>query len=423
MTQVNATYSTIGIPQSHFGNPLLEALPSPQDQDQLMDALVLVPDFDLRTSQQEQYHVRMHDVDLLEGIYMPPPDALKYAGALDMLMRKGYRHRNPLHRDHVHYVYNIQKMMASQGATKGTLSGMVTLKGLSGMGKSRLTRMILSMYPQTIVHEKYNGSPCHFTQLVWLSVEAPIAGSMKGFMLSLFLALDEALGLTGTPQSYAEGINSKESYSNLMTRFVQIAATHSLGLLHIDDIQRIAESSSDKEHVMQLMIRLANVAGFGVVFSGTEDISKIIKTMGGRKPKNQDTFAQQFEVTRRMMNEGYFEITRPASVDDMFFRVLTKKLLEYQWLDEPMRCSEEVFQVLYDMTAGIPAILVYLHKAAQVNALMFQHQALTLQHYKDVYENTLAPLGPLVRQLKMGHIDNAQFGSQLDELDLPFNRG
>jgi hypothetical protein len=396
---------------------LLEALPPPLSGEQLMTVLEVHPDFDLRTSKSAQPHVRKYDVELLEGLYFPPSIAVQYAGNVDMLLRKGYRHRNPLSQENVQYMYNLQNLMKSQGAARGTLSGMATLKGLSGMGKSRLTRTVLSMFPQTILHENYNGVPYHFTQLVWLSVEAPIAGSMKGFMLSLFTALDEALGLTGTSQSYAADISSKESYSNLMTRFVQIAATHSLGLLHVDDIQRIAESSSDKEHVMQLMIRLANVAGFGILFTGTEDISKIIRSMGGRKSKNQDTFAQQFEVTRRMMNEGFSEIERPRSADDAFFVQLTKKLLAYQWLDEPMLCSGEVLQTLYDMTAGIPAILVYLHKAAQIYALTYQERALTLQHYKDVYTTSLAPLEPLVRRLRMGLIDNESFGNEFERLN------
>jgi hypothetical protein len=270
-----------------------------------------------------------------------------------------------------------------------------------------------------ILHSEYPGLDEEFLQVVWLSVEAPIGGAMKAFMVSLFEALDTALGYEGTNKSYAAKIRKSDSYADLITQFCQVAKTRWLGLLHIDDIQRIAETNTDKEHVMQIMIRLANVARFGLVFTGTEDIAEVIApALGGRKKRKEaaleDMLPKELEITRRMVSEGFVEMERPQSHQDPFFRALIKRLLEYQWLDEPMIESEDLYKTLYRLTAGVSAVIVLLYKTAQRHALTVKAKRLELKHFISAYRRECRPLWPLLNSLMKGRISEVEFSRNFD---------
>ena len=419
MTLMMAQYCREGLPQLHMGNPLIEALPSIMDGITLKSTLETRPELDMRSSKNAPPHVRKYDVDALNELYVPPPCAVSFAQKIDFLLRNGYVGRSLLNPKEVQRVYNIQELVKFQGGIGRTLAGIITLKGTSGMGKSRLTRMILSMLPQVIQHGSYEGLPFIHTQVVWLSVEAPIGGAMKSFLISLFVAFDEALGYTGTGKSHADKIRRTDSYPELIRRFVQLAATHSLGILHIDDIQRIAETGTDKEHIMQIMIRLANVAKFGIVFTGTQSINEVVKPAVGHGikdkksgPLGENTLQKEFEVTRRMISEGFIELKRPTSSDDPFFQSLVERLLEYQWLDEPLVSSETLIPFLYDLTAGIPAILILIYKAAQCRALAHGNPKLTPNDLLDAYRRECVPLSRLINQLRNGRMTGADFDNK-----------
>ena len=409
MTIQNAIYQSVGLPLIHRGNPLIEALPPIMSDQQIVNALLCFPDFDLAASKNAAPHIRIYDLEYLSRIYVPPPMAIGYARHIDCLLRSGYLGRNPMTVAHERCLNSIQDLMRSQGNEVRTNTGMMALKGLSGGGKSRLTKAVLTMYPQGIAHQQYHGVPYNFTQITWLSVEAPIAGSMKGFITSLFVALDDALGLTGTPSAYVNMIGARDSYETLMTRFVQVAATHSLGLLHMDDVQRLKESSTVKNHAMQLIIRLANVARFGVLFTGTEDIAAVIESMAPRKKDEDERFQQEYEVTRRVIEDGSFQLERPKSHQDKFFRRLVNMLLRYQWLDVPLVPSDDLYEFLYDLSAGMPSVLMVLYREAQHLALQQDAKTLSNKHFLTVYKKILAPLVPLLKKLRKGLIDPSGF--------------
>jgi hypothetical protein len=419
MSYVEATYQTENVPQLHRGNPLITALPPIWDDKTLLGLLNEEPGVDIRLSKQAPAYIRQYDVEALSSLYLPPPASLLYGRNIDLLVRKSYVKRNPTNPAHVRQLYDTREMMRAQGSVKNTLAGIVTLKGGSGQGKSRLTNMLLSTYPQVIHHSKFPNLTEEFLQVVWLSVEAPIGGAMKAFMVSLFEALDTALGYEGTSKSYAEKIRKSDSYPDLITQFVRVAKTRWLGLLHIDDIQRIAETKTDKEHVMQIMIRLANVAQFGIVFSGTEDIAEVIApALGGRKKRDEammeEMLPKEFEITRRMVSEGFTEIERPKSHKDVFFQAFIRRLLQYQWLDEPLVVSDELYEKLYRLTAGVPAVIVLLYKKAQMHALALNAPGLELKHFVAVYRRQCRPLWPLVNGLIRGRMSDTEFNRSFD---------
>lgn len=416
MAIVDAIYQSTGVPSLHKGNPLIEALPSIPSDMEIVKAITNRPPLDRAEALKLPPYVRMYELDLLRQIYIPPPIANDFARQIDLLIRGAYTKRNPLKPSNQQYIYDIQRLVMDQEAHVETTAAMMTLKGSSGLGKTRMTSVTLRMYPQVIRHTNYYGQKMTEVQIVWLSVEAPIGGALKGFVLSLFEAIDDALGLKGSDSAYGKRNRVKASYDVLIREFVQIAACHSLGVLHIDDIQRIADTTTDREYVMQTIIRLANVAGFAVLFTGTEDISKVIKTMMEKGKSNRQTLPQTFEVARRIVSEGHLEMQRAEKIDDPYFRIFTTFLFKYQWLDHPLELTEEVRKGLWLMSAGIPSVLLMLHRFSQREALSVGANTLLRKHYVEAYEKYLGPLIPLLKAIRSGRNLSAHENREFEEI-------
>jgi AAA domain len=421
MAIVDANYQSTNIPSLHKGNPLIESLPPVPSDMEILVAMTNRPQMDRDEALKLQTYIRMYELDLLRQLFLPHPISNDYFRQIDMVIRGSYAKRNPLNPTHQKYIYDIQKIVKDQGAHSETTAAMMTLKGSSGLGKTRLTKVALAIYPQVIRHTVYNGVKLAELQIVWLSVEAPIGGALRGFVLSLFEAIDIALGLTDSESAYGKRNRKRASYDELIREFVQIAASHSLGILHIDDIQRIADTTTDREYVMQTIIRLANVAGFAVLFTGTEDISKVIKTMTAKGKSSHQTLPQTFEIARRIVSEGHFEIQRALSFNEPYFKMFTTLIFKYQWLEKPLGLSDTLREALWMMSAGIPSILMMLHRLAQREALSIGASKLLGAHYRMAHDKYLGPLIPLLKAIREGKTltlhENREFEKYFDELN------
>lgn len=382
---ITAHYSTVDVPERYHGNPWIEALPGVLDSESRIRSMIQRPRIELARSRQQPVHMRTYDVDALDELFLPPPVMSEFAGSVDRLIRESYFKRNPFCRDDAKRLHNIRSVF-DQGVPSGTTTeGMLFLSGLSGMGKSRLCRSVLGAMPQSIRHTEYQGRPLNYTQVVWISVDAPIGDSVKGLLLRMLEEMDKATGMSGMPGALATS-HLKASVDVLVTVFAQAAMTYRLGLLHIDDLQRVAESSEAKRRALQLVIQLANVVRCPVIFSGTPGAMAMLET--------------SFEAARRITSSGAFMLALPQSAGDRFFVQLTKTTLTYQWLDNPLALTEKVLERLFEMSCGITSVLLFLCKTAQIHALEQGHESLTLKHFEDVYMVRLKPLHKALKALR-----------------------
>jgi hypothetical protein len=380
-----AQYSSIDVPERYRGNPLIEALPGVQSSESRLRSMIQRPQIDLTRSRQQPVHMRAYDVDVLDELFLPPPVMSEFANSVDRLIRQSYSKRNPFCRDEAKRLHNV-KGVFDRGVPSGTTTGgMLFVSGVSGVGKSRLCRSVLSAMPQSIRHTEYKGQPLNCTQVVWISVDAPIGDSVKGLLLRMLEELDKATGMSGMPGALATS-HLRSSVDALVFVFGQAAMTHRLGLLHIDDLQRVAESSEGKRRALQLVIQLANVVRCPVIFSGTPSAMTMLET--------------SFEAARRVTSGGAFMLDLPKSASDRFFVQLTKMVLTYQWLDNPLDVTDKVRERLFEMSCGITSVVLFLCKHAQIHALEQGHDSLTLKHFEDVYAARLKPLHKALRALR-----------------------
>jgi hypothetical protein len=394
---VNAAYRSEDIPQRMRGNPLIEALPPMLSEREQIAAMANRPAIDLEASRQLPLRQRLWDVDALDELYVPPKVSRQLVDAVDQLIRQSYLARSPQCPVATSRLYDVKSMLAQQQIHKSTLAGAIFLEGLSGMGKTRLVRTVLGRMPQAIRHQTDGAYGLNLTQVVWLSVDAPVGGSMQGLLLRMLMALDEALGCTGNPGAYTpKDTGRMPTVDALIGRFAQAAATHKLGILHVDDFQRVTESQAGREKVLHFIMQLANVIGCPLIFSGTPQTLKVLEKMTAKAGNPE----KGFEAARRISSAGHYVLERPKSAEDGDFKNLARALLSFQWLDQAIAKSDQTYEALYKMSCGINSVLVLLHKQAQMIALKNGRNSLELKDYYIAYRTELRGIAPALRRLR-----------------------
>jgi hypothetical protein len=378
-----AEYHRDGVSKEMWGNPLIETLDCLKSPHDTVKDLRSKPEYDHEYIRNMPNLMRMLDMSRFEELYLPPEIAGSFANTVDLLIRAAYARRNPLRPEVMAYGYDVPRIIRAQGAHKNTLAGMVLLVGNSGMGKTRLVRTVLARIPQRYIHKAYMGAMFAATQVTWISVDAPVRGSQRSLMLKLLAALDDAAGLTGTKQSYADA-HIDTPLDKLIQVFATAATTYHLGVLHVDDLQRISELRSEKYTALQFIIQLANAVKCPVIFSGTPEIEK--------------TYGDNFEAIRRICSGGSFRLERTPAFGDKLARAAFK----FQWTDEPVEPTENDFVDFRRYTQDVTSVTLLLYQEAQRLALLQGHKQLMPRHFQEAYKKSLRPMHKALSALRKG---------------------
>jgi ABC-type dipeptide/oligopeptide/nickel transport system ATPase component len=118
----------------------------------------------------------------------------------------------------------------------------LTLIGLSGMGKTTALNSIAKLYPQVISHSKYKEQIFIETQVVWLKIDCPHDGSLRGFVPHSS-SLDEALGI----KKYSGRAATGRSISVMLQNISQLCKTYFIGALIIDEMQHLCSSRGGQD--------------------------------------------------------------------------------------------------------------------------------------------------------------------------------
>ncbi len=132
----------------------------------------------------------------------------------------------------------------------------------SGLGKSTNLANILELYPQVIIHPQHS-----VTQIVWLKVDCPHAGSLKGLCTDIFLGIDRLLGTNNFKKFGSKG--NSEDY--MLAQVAQLAHTYHLGLLVIDEMQNLANARRGRDDLLNFLVKMDNIISIPVIRVGTND--------------------------------------------------------------------------------------------------------------------------------------------------------
>ena len=370
-------------------NPMIKALPPIFSQERFIEMVAKYPDFD-PVERKLEAEERFHFIERLSRYFDPIAKTLDLQQTISVLLMSGYIGRNPIKPEYARKSREIYDSIEAKDGhnlenyvtiipTPTTASGL-TIIGESGLGKSTNLANILEVYPQVIVHPQHNVS-----QIVWLKVDCPHAGSLKGLCTDIFLAIDKLLGTNNFKKFGSRG--NSEDY--MLAQVAQLSHTHHLGLLVIDEMQNLANSRRGRDDLLNFLVKMDNVIGIPVIRVGTNEAEPIL--------------TGNFRNARRGTGQGAIRWKRMENNDDWLLFV--DGMWEYQWTKTNVAFTKEISDVLYEETQGIIDIVIKLYKMVQWRAISLGgEEIITIDLIRKVAQDGLYLVKPMLEAIKSGNL-------------------
>ena len=389
--------------EEYKNNPLIEALPPIMDKIEAIDKIALYPAF----SESERLlkpHLRYHIIQRLFSYFQPLSIHLELESKISRLLRQGYIPRNPYSPNLVRNIYEQHqalynnKEINSSEYFRSTASSF-TMIGTSGVGKTTSLNRILSNLPRVIVHKNYKGNNLSLYQLVWIKLDCPFDGSIKGLCLDFFSKIDSILG-TSYYSKYSTG---RVSTNGMIPAISIICRQCSIGMIILDEIQHLSMGrSGGANKVLNFIVTLINTVGVPVILVGT--------------PKSVPFLQGEFRQARR--SEGVGGVVWNRMEKDESFKLLLEGLWDYQWIKKPAPLNEEFIDVMFSESMGITDICIKLFIMAQIRAISSGKEEITVPLIKKVAEENLKFVRPMLNDIRSGNINKMAKYSDVVELNI-----
>ncbi|MBS0353423.1 MAG: ATP-binding protein [Proteobacteria bacterium] len=387
---VQATYTEQRLPQFK-GNPLIEALPPSMSDEELFEALTLLPDF---APEQRSWptHERIHMLETLQNFMVPLSKHLELARAIDSMMRAGYVGRAPRTPEHAQIFQSIyEKQQAGipfrQSVTSRTPQLSTSLVGLSGMGKTTTVNRWCAHLPRVIYHQDLN-----VYQVPYLHVEMPSDGSsIKGLAHGILQKLDELLPGANYFETYA-GRSGRTGADSLMRSVARVMNMHLVGLLICDEVQNLSNANKGGQTVMTELVSACNDLKVPILFIGTNKAAKVLSL--------------DFRQSRRASGHGitpwdrFYPQAEPGEINE--WREFVEVLWAHQWTRKPTPLDEHLLDVLHYYSQGVIDIAIKIFASSQARAMLDGSETLTAELISDVYNKELKLLHPMIGALRAG---------------------
>ena len=341
-------------------NLIIQALPPILSQAKFVDYVTRLPKFSPDERDFEPHH-RFHCIERLSRYFDPQNNSIELQKLVCVLLMEGYLGRNPLEPEYARRSRQIYNAVEARGGKNlenyvdiPTSASSLTLIGPSGIGKTTNLINILELYPKVIVHPEQN-----VYQLVWLKVECPHAGSLKGLCIEIFLAADKLLGT-----NYFKKFGSRGNTEDCMlAQVAQLAHTQHLGVLVIDEMQNLVSARRGRDELLNFLVKMDNTIGVPVIRIGTNEAFPI--------------FQGNFRNARRATGKAgilwdrmqQFDEQNGVSEDACDWSYFIEGIWEYQWTKTSVPLNKEINNAFYYECQGIIDIAIKLFKMVQWRAI------------------------------------------------------
>ena len=223
--------------------------------------------------------------------------------------------------------------------------------GVPGIGKSSTIKRSLSLIPQVIIHKNYNNTYLYQKQITHLIVECPCDCSVKTLAANIISSVDQAIG----SNYFEEMVKNKRlsSSSALAMKVKIICLNHRVGVLVIDEIQNAiltAERTKQVKPLIKFLVELTNETCVSICFSGTLDA--------------EDLFCSQEHLMRR--TRGYRLL--PLKPNITYYNFISA-IWDYQWLINKTELKENLMNMIYDYSGGVPDYILKIFVNSQIQAI------------------------------------------------------
>ena len=339
LQRVTAVYDS-----AHEGNPFLAAMPDMLPHNSFMRAIRSLPPLPAGLGAMTPEERRQH-LPMLSSLFVPMDYTYVLYDQLFRALSSTYSTRTMIEEiQRTNALFRGSPVYATQPATGSIL-------GVPGVGKTSSIRRSLSLLPQVVEHEKYQGAPFFCRQILYLVVECPSDCSVKTLGLNIAVAIDKTIG-----SSYTKQLTSLRSAaaSAIATQVKILCLTHHVGLILIDEIQNAVATAQKNKQIKPLikfLVELTNDTCTSAFFVGT--------------PIAEELFISQEHLKRRTRG-----IRLLPFKPDGAYRVFLQAIWPYQLTPATASLSEQLANKLYDASGGIPAYIIKIFQEAQAQALL-----------------------------------------------------
>lgn len=375
-------------------NLLISALPRAIDVRHAGERLAQEPKYDesLRAAPDVDRRLLLHNA--MKFLFIPLDVHLDLHQRLQCAIRVGYADRNPLATDYVEQlearIDEFDQYASQNGSVidgSATSASGFNIIGLSGGGKSRAVLRCLHLLPQTIRHSRFHDRNFTCKQLVWLKLDCPFDGNPRGLCIQFFNTVDAILG-TDYRRNYAKRGRITDE---LLSDVALVAANHSLGVLVVDEIQRLSlAKSGGADKMLNFFVQLVSTIGVPVILVGTYKAMSIL--------------SGEFSQIRRGTGQG--DMIWDRMENDAQWRHFVESLWRYQYVrkdsspDDRDKGGVTLSDVLYDETQGIVDFAVKLFAFAQERAIETGRERIDAGLIRKVAKDKLKMPRRVLRALK-----------------------
>jgi len=404
---LNAIYRPSKI-KEYRDNPLIEALPP------FCEAPITLKRFGRfpRVSEADRKlppAERMQSVGSLDEYLEPMPFHLDIIEQVGLLIRSGYKHRNPLsaaYRKALNESYRraMDGVICTIGEEGPAAASSIALFGVSGMGKSTTIERALCFYPNVLHHQTHG-----FIQVCHMKLDCPTDGGLKPFLKAFVAKIDNL-----TQSNYQAEYGTRATTEDLIRAVARLSSVHHLGLLVVDEVQHLLSAKDVSNHVLlRFLMGLSNQVKVPVVYIGT--------------PKALDLLKRgSFRMVRRAGDKGCF-------IWDRFYNDNKRKaglerkeewlhflggLWTFQWMEKFTKLTTELADVMYFQSQGIIAIAVRLFQLSQLLAIREGSECITPELLNRAANEYFSALQPVLNHLRNPSHHKASDGERWQYEDL-----
>jgi hypothetical protein len=391
-----AEYKRLAVP-AYQGNPLIESLPLPPSENELVSKLAHYPQFD-PSCRDMPSHTRREMISMLPHLFQPMNLHIDLYWRFARAIRSGYVNRDMFATPSAAGTRRTMERSSASRANYALARGFYLI-GMTGMGKTISTERILSLYPQVIWHNNYRGHAIMTAQIPWLTLECPHDSSVKSVCLRICAQLDRLLG-TDYYALYTG--NGRYAANRMMIHIAFLCDLLKIGVLVIDEIQRvIPRSSGGAAGILNFFISLSNMIRVPVVLIGTFEAMQL--------------FTRQMQQIRRGTQQGNVLWTR-LEPDDSDWRFLLKAMWKYQYTRHPVELTPELERAMYYASQGIIDLAATTYMLAQDRAITSGIERITPQIIYSVVADSMQLASQPLNALRTGVDSDIQ---QYQDLAVP----
>lgn len=379
--------------EEHWTNPLCRALGPQPSFSELHDQMQVSPPHSPE-DRRRRPHLRRSATLRLFQVMVPTERQIELGERIHQIIRLGYQHRDASKGDYrTSYLASARAVeLVKEGGSAREAQALffsnpdiiapgLTLLGGPGMGKTRSVNRIIMKLCKPVKPDIDED----LIQLPVVKLECPSKGGRAALCLSIAAALDKALGTT----YHSELERGRVSGDHLLVRVQHLLNLHAVGLLIIDEIQHLQQSSEGIPPVMGFLVTLVNLLGIPVMLIGTNDAHKVIQS--------------SFREARRAAGLGQPNWNRmdpDAEWDEWLNQVWN---LQYTAtptaLDEDLRCT------IYDLSQGVIDIAIKLIVLTQIRAITAGgDELMTPQLFRQVAADEFGCVSTMIEGLRTGNM-------------------